>query len=146
MRLDPLDLRACNELGVILFSQGRRREAVDVFRSGLAQGEDETRLGVRGQRARLMNNLGNALLESSAPKEALKAYAGSVRYDPAGPRGHYNSGVAWMRLGRPEKAVHCFEDALRLSPNFQEARVNLQFARAALSRTRSPFAGSRARR
>ncbi|MEI8192012.1 MAG: tetratricopeptide repeat protein, partial [candidate division NC10 bacterium] len=98
--LDPRRLDAFNDLGVALFSEGLRREAIAVFRRALAQGGDETRADIRFRRADLMNNLGNALLESSAPKEALKYYSEAVRRTPADPKGHHNSGVAWLRLGR----------------------------------------------
>lgn len=40
-----------------------------------------------------------------------------------------NKGLALLRLGRTTEALTCFEEALRLNPNLEEAQKNLQQAR-----------------
>ena len=111
---------------------------------------DESLPAVRAGRLNLLDNLGNVLLESGAPREALQAYVRAIRLAPADPRGHYGCGLAWLRLDRPEKAAPCFAEALRLAPGFSRARLNLAGARSAAQaqagHARSRASDSRTRR
>ncbi len=150
LRLDPKELRAYNDLGVALYTHGEMAEAVALFRQGLAQDLNESLPAVRMGRLNLLNNMGNALLESGSSGEALRAYVRAIRLAPTDPRGHYNCGLAWLRLGRLEKAAFCFREALRLDPGFRAAQVNLVAVRARKSRqaprVRFPSAAPRTRR
>ncbi|MCX5797378.1 MAG: tetratricopeptide repeat protein [Elusimicrobia bacterium] len=147
LRLDPKELRAYNDLGVALHMHGEPVEAIALFQRGLAQGLDESLPAVRTGRLNLLNNLGNAWLESGSPREALAAYTRALRLYPADARGHYGCGLAWLRLGRPDKAVFCFREALRLNPGSRAVQVDLAAARARLARpSRSPSSRPRARR
>ena len=141
LRLDPKDLRAYNDLGVALYAHGETAEAVKLFRQGLAQNVDERLPGVRLQRLNLLNDLGNALLGSGDGRGALQAYLAALRLAPDDPRTHYNCGLAWLRLERPDEAALCFREALRLDPGFRAAEANLAAARSRRARrARSPCA------
>lgn len=43
------------------------------------------------------------------------------------PRLLYNLGNCYYRLGKPGKAIICYERALRINPGFSDARANLEF-------------------
>ncbi|MCX5787897.1 MAG: tetratricopeptide repeat protein [Elusimicrobia bacterium] len=147
LRLDPKDLRAYNDLGTALYTHDEAAEAVKLFRQGLAQDVDERLPGVRMERLNLLNNLGNALLGSGDARGALRSYLAALRLAPDDPRSHYNCGLAWLRLNRPDEAALCFRDALRLDPDFRAAKANLAAARRRQARpARSPSATRRTKR
>jgi tetratricopeptide (TPR) repeat protein len=74
--------------------------------------------------------LGNALLESGKPREAIEHYEQALRIKPDYAEAHNNLGVALMELGRTQDAIAQYEQALRINPNFSEAQKGLARARA----------------
>jgi tetratricopeptide (TPR) repeat protein len=55
-----------------------------------------------------------------------------VRRFPENPDFLCNLGVGYFETGRKQEAVECFEKALQIAPNLQDARRNLDTARQSL--------------
>jgi len=58
-------------------------------------------------------------------KTALKYAKKAQREAPKSPVPHNLSGIAYSAIGKPVDAVKCFRHALRLKPDFEDARKNL---------------------
>jgi Tfp pilus assembly protein PilF len=60
--------------------------------------------------------------------EALSYYSKALDLDPDDAEIHNNFGVAWIYMGRFEKAVDHFRRALQLNQGYVDARENLKKA------------------
>lgn len=58
-------------------------------------------------------------------KTALKYAKKAEREAPKSPVPHNLSGIAYSAIGKPIDAVKCFQQAIRLKPDFEDARKNL---------------------
>jgi Flp pilus assembly protein TadD len=67
-------------------------------------------------------------------QDAVTQYRAALSIEPGSAELHNNLGVALGRLGRTEESVSHFENALKLKPDYKEARANL--TRALHSRDR----------
>jgi tetratricopeptide (TPR) repeat protein len=74
--------------------------------------------------------LGVAFAWTGNVVEAHRAFAETVRYDPANVEAHYNLGLTYAAMGRNTEALRHFDAAVKLKPDFTEART----ARAELLR------------
>ena len=77
-------------------------------------------------------NLARALWLDGQIGEATNVYADLVRRFPENPDFLCNLGVGYFQTGRKQEAVECFEKALQIAPNLQDARRNLETVREAL--------------
>jgi regulator of sirC expression with transglutaminase-like and TPR domain len=71
-------------------------------------------------------NWGNDLLTSGDYPRAATAFTRSLRLYPTDVWALNNRGVAYRKLGKPEKARRDFEEALSIDPGFEQARENLE--------------------
>lgn len=89
------------------------------------------------------NNLGTVLLEQGRPDEALNHYMEAMRLAPQSlevyenlrtfmsrergryPEGYSALGYFYVRLGMHREALEAYREAVRLLPNYAEARYNL---------------------
>ncbi len=79
------------------------------------------------------NNLGNALLQTGAPAEAIATYERIIALRPTA-EAHCNLANVFARSGRLDDAVTHFRRALALKPDFVAAHNNLASALTGLGR------------
>ena len=77
-------------------------------------------------------NLGNALLLSGEPAEALRAYAEAETWGGVGPELNYNTGLAQEALGAWVEAVKAYGEALRADAGYAPAHSRLALLRSRL--------------
>ena len=125
-RMKPTAITLDN-LGYALLRMGRRDEAV-------AHLEGAIRLQPDYVPARI--NLGTALLESGRVEDALQHFRVAVERAEGNTavEAHNGLGVALASTGALDSAITHFREALRLRPDYPEARANL--ARATSQRSR----------
>jgi len=70
--------------------------------------------------------LGNDLLRQDAFRSAVRRFSKSLRLYPTDVWALNNRGLAYMKLGKRERARLDFEGALRIDPGFEQARRNLE--------------------
>jgi tetratricopeptide (TPR) repeat protein len=78
--------------------------------------------------ANIFNEIGNVFLNSFGSgklDDALAAYVEARRLNPALPYVHHNIGFTLMRLGRFSDAILPLQEALRLDPQYRNARYFL---------------------
>jgi protein O-mannosyl-transferase len=119
-----------NNLGVILMSSGREREAVGQFESAVRLTPDSADYHV---------NLGLALAQMPGRMaDAMREYQTALRIDPHFPAAHLNLGLAWTSMpGRLQDAIAEYQKAIaeyqtvaRTEPSLWEAHFNLGLAYA----------------
>lgn len=114
--LAPTLSEAHANLGYLLDSQGRNREAEACYRQALALAPTQLQTYI---------NLG-ALLESQQRfGEAEVAYQSALAIDPESPAAWSNLGVLMTCMRRETEAEPCFRNALELAPDYQKASFNL---------------------
>ena len=77
-------------------------------------------------------NLARALWLDGQYREASEIYADLVKRFPENPTFLCNLGVSLFQENQIPEAVKCFERALQINPDLQDARLNLETARKAL--------------
>ena len=82
--------------------------------------------------AAIRSNLARALWLDGQHSEASKFYAELVVQFPENPTFLCNLGVSLYQSGNVKAAIKCFEKALQISPDMEDARTNLETARRAL--------------
>jgi tetratricopeptide (TPR) repeat protein len=121
-----------NNLGVVLMSTGREREAVPRFEAAVRLTPDSPDYRV---------NLGLALAQMPGRTgEAIAEYQAALRLDPGFPAAHLNLGLAFSSMpGRlPDaiaeyrKAISEYQNAVRSEPDLWQAHFNLGLAYAQL--------------
>jgi len=156
---NPVGWLPNNNLGAILYEQGRNEEALTHFIEALkdkprdpdtlynmgnlmlrlgkkdeAIGYYERSLEGKPSNVKVLNNLGNLLMQKGRIDDAFKHYREALVISRDSPITHYNIGMAFMNSMRPEEAVSYFEEALRLGPGYSDASLNLSAALTRLSR------------
>ena len=56
----------------------------------------------------------------------MEHYEQALKLNAANPEAHYNLGLILLRLDRKAEASHHLQEALRLRPNYPEARRQLE--------------------
>lgn len=98
-------------------------------------------------RARIWNNLGNALERLGRHKDALEALDKGIAHNPEDAFPRYNRGIALIRLGRHREALESFERCLALhakderpdAPGIADARYNRGMTRLVLGDLKGGF-------
>jgi len=76
-------------------------------------------------------NLGNTLYKTGKPDEALKSYDNTVqtaKTNPVKEKAFYNGGVVLQSQNKLGECIKAYKNALKLDPNDEDARQNLQRA------------------
>ena len=76
-------------------------------------------------------NLGNTLYKTGKPEGALQSYDYTVKYaktDPVKEKAFYNGGVVLQSQNKLGECIKAYKNALKLDPNDEDARQNLQRA------------------
>lgn len=112
----PDNVRALNNVGAALLSEGRASEALSWFDRSLA---------LQPGQVPARHNLGLTLLALGRPDEAALQFRETLFLDPTYAEAHGNLALALVRLGRGGEALPHFEAAVRLAPGWSEARFGL---------------------
>ena len=118
LNLKPDAVLVLDNLGFVLLKTGRTDEAVQYFQRAIAIDPHYTPAHY---------NLGNVLLNQNRPKDAIAEYRLALEYEgrEASAECHNNLGVALAELGRMDEARSEFQAALRIRPDFADAKRNL---------------------
>jgi tetratricopeptide (TPR) repeat protein len=106
---------ARNNLGSMLFDQGRTDEALAQYQEAARIADFEETLG----------NIGNVFLRQGRTDDAIVQYRAALRLNPAYMDAHYNLGNAFLDSGRLDEAAAQYREALRLDPAYSKAHCNL---------------------
>jgi Tfp pilus assembly protein PilF len=145
----PKSALAHYNLGVTLWKNGRRQEAIEQYEQALSLKPDHAlahnNLGLALQKTgrlrdaishykqalrlepgyvEALNNLGVALAEMGAEREALEHYERALQLRPDSALLRYNYGNTLFRAGRIDQAIGQYEMAVRINPDFVHAHYN----------------------
>lgn len=116
IKKNPKAWMAYNNLGRILYSQGKIEESIRLFSDSLR---------MKGNHAETHNNFGLALTEQGKLDQAVAEFLEAIRIKPAQPKFHFNLGIALAKQGKSEAAISAYSEALKLSPNYADVHNNL---------------------
>jgi len=110
--LDPHDVRAENNLGLILETEGQPAAAIDAYRRAIAWQADSLRPSEQPY-----VNLGSLLMEQGQIKDALEPLQKAVEVAPASAYCRLKLGMYYRKVGQLESAQTELEKAAQLAPN-----------------------------
>lgn len=67
-------------------------------------------------------SMGNKAFTSGNSAKALEYYLSAAQADPGNPEGYYNAGGIYLTMQNVPKARECWQQAVRINPQHQEAR------------------------
>lgn len=70
---------------------------------------------------------GVQLFETKKWEQAIDHFKESLLLTDSTPQPHGNIGICYAILGKKEEAIHCFDQALAIDPNYELALVNKMF-------------------
>jgi arylsulfatase A-like enzyme/Flp pilus assembly protein TadD len=117
--LNPSEMEVYEKLGITYTRMGRFDEAHRMFAHMLS---------VTPNSATTYNNLGSLLLTERRWVEAAEALSKAVAIDPGMANAHNGLGVAYAQQGQLDRAIGEWQQVLKLRPDFQDARENIQRA------------------
>jgi choline-sulfatase len=117
VKQNPNDLQAIDALAQTYVRMRRPRDAEGMFRRVLAASPNT---------AATWNNLGVLYLSEGRDEDAIDALARATSIDPLLAGAHNTLGVAYARRGEREKAIGEWREALRIRPDFEDPRANLE--------------------
>jgi tetratricopeptide (TPR) repeat protein len=120
IRLDPLSVRAYDNLGLALDMSGRPEEARDVFLKAV-----ELNRKLPDPSPWPPHNLGYLLVRLLDFKNAETSLRESLKYDPKSATAHYHLGRALEGDGRDSEAIEEYRVAISLDPTAVEALYSL---------------------
>ena len=97
----------------------------------LAEAQYRKALDIEPKNTTAQYNLANALQKQKKYEEAselLETFSKSVSDKNLKSASYYNQGVAYTKLKKLEESIESYKNALRLNPDDQQARENLQKA------------------
>jgi len=116
LSINPLNVRACNNLGLALMSMGKHEAAEDAFQKGLVLEPGNTRC---------LNNLALLFVKSGDPARAVPFLEQIVKDHPTDAAAWTNLGVAERRIGKEAAAETAYRRALKLTPGDYRVYFNL---------------------
>lgn len=133
---------AWSDLGISVFSQGRKYESLDYFKraveldSGYAKGWSnlgnalrecgyaeeaviacKTALELQPELSEARNNLGVSLMSLGKHKEAVECLLEATKFDAKSPLVWSNAADASHEVGLPYQAISCYRQVLKLEPD-----------------------------
>ena len=150
LRIDPTNVAAFGNLGIIAAQQGDLAGAERLFRREITlkpnypaghnnlgsvlqqQGRLTEAIAAHRHALKLNPNyaeaylaLGNALRQQGDPEKAMTAYRSAIKARRDYPEAHNNVGVLLQMQGRLEEAASAYREAAALRPAYAEAVFNL---------------------
>jgi tetratricopeptide (TPR) repeat protein len=116
-----------------LAEQQQWEQAAAQFRQVLSESPNDA--GVREHLGEVLRLWGNDMAAAGRMEDAAARYRESLHFREDDAALHSDLGTVLARLGRFREAVPEFEAAVRLDPNLETAKHNLQAARARLEQT-----------
>lgn len=121
LRVDPTSSAALHAKAFYLQEQNQLSEALALFRE----------MGrVDPQNAEAHYNAGLLCLDLDSIPQAYRAFNLAIQMDPVHVRAYFHRGVAAEMLGKRKEAETNYEQALRLSPDYQNAQDALDRLRS----------------
>ncbi len=120
LELDPRNVRAENNLGLILESNGEPAAAIEVYRRAIIWQEQTLRPSEQPY-----VNLGNLLMEQGQTKEAIGPLEKAVALAPNNAFCRLTLGVYYRKVGQMEGAQRELERATQLEPDNAVAHYQL---------------------
>jgi Tfp pilus assembly protein PilF len=117
IRIRPAFKVSYNGLGFLLFTQGRKDEAASML---------EMALRIDPDYVLAMKNLANVRMSQERIAEAVPLYRKAFSKEQEDPELLNNFGIALFFTGEQEEAVIMFREAVRIRPDYGEARDNLK--------------------
>jgi tetratricopeptide (TPR) repeat protein len=125
LRLKPDNVPTLLNLARVEEQRGRLDEAIARLRAALKIDPTDTTV---------LLNLGVVYTKAGRPDDAIAQFEEALRFpSPDGYLIHNGLGVALIRKGQTAEAVDHFQEAVRLKPEYQMARANLERALAMLA-------------
>jgi hypothetical protein len=122
-----------DSFGEGLLEQGQIEEAISEFKTALKLEPNLPRerlsVGLRIAAANTHNNLGAGYGLKGMTDEAIEQFTLAIQMNPAFDRAYFNLGNALMHQGLIDRALRCFETAVRLSPYNPAFQANLKLTR-----------------
>jgi tetratricopeptide (TPR) repeat protein len=123
VRLRPDLAETRNNLGSGVLATKDTKAAIEEFREAMRL--SPTIIAIQA-------NLARALWLDGQYREASEIYADLVKRFPENPTFLCNLGVSFFQENRIPESVKCFERALQINPDLQDAKINLEAARKRL--------------
>ncbi|MBX9568986.1 MAG: tetratricopeptide repeat protein [Candidatus Obscuribacterales bacterium] len=117
--------RAYNKEGANLLSQGKSREAAEMFRKAITVNPQGA--AAHNNLALVLKEMGNLIEAEKEARLALKLKADKASY-------HFNLGLILQRQNKHAEAEPCFREALKIDPMDPEAHYRLALSLSALSK------------
>jgi Tfp pilus assembly protein PilF len=115
-----------NNLGLILFKQGKVSEATDLYAQALR---------IKPDYAEATNNIGVMLTSRGLFAAAQVKFQEALRMKPDYPDAFNNLGNTFLLMGKVDEAIPNLERALEMRPDYPEAKLNMGAAMLKLNRT-----------
>ncbi|MCP5291604.1 MAG: tetratricopeptide repeat protein [Burkholderiales bacterium] len=119
IKIDPQDVHAWTNLGIVLSDQGQHKEAEQAYRKAIE---------LDPQHVLAWNNLGIALSDQSQHKEAEEAYRKAIELDPQHVLAWNNLGSVLRNQNQHKEAEQAYRKAIELDPQHVLAWNNLGIA------------------
>ncbi len=117
--INPASIQAYVNMGLTYLAKGMINEAIREYRKVLE-------ISPNNLEAHL--NLASAFFSQGEYDAALRAYLTIVQIDPKNPLGYYGLGYSYFYQGLFNRAIEVLQNALRLKPDYLEARLLLDRA------------------
>ena len=119
LELNPKHTDALNNLGMILYEQGKFPEAVESYQKAV---------DIEPDFADAHYNLGNSLKKMGDLRKAVESYRASLAINPNDAEVLSDCGNALKDYGEFEQAIGCYIKVLKINPNLPDAKTYMDNA------------------
>jgi tetratricopeptide (TPR) repeat protein len=116
LKKSPNKARVNNNFGLVLFAEGKIKEAIDYYNKAISITPDYIYF---------YNNRGAAYAKLGQYQRAIEDYNQAIRLKPDHPGAYYNRGLAYADLGQYQLAIENFNSSIRLKLDNADAYNNL---------------------
>jgi tetratricopeptide (TPR) repeat protein len=100
LQIDPDNVSAMSNLGVVYYNLGRLDEAIQQYQEAIARAPDD---------ADIHSNLAAAFVQKGQLDKALQEYESAVQINPELAEAHFGLGVVFQQTGKVDEAIAAFE-------------------------------------